>query len=337
MARTRATPFAYGAKGGDDIRHTHRGEGLPGRGEVSAEGPAIPGSALRHLDAAQRYLSRFGEVEGWCSHSAALAMMELISCQAQLGIPGGIAEIGVHHGKSFIALAIAARPEDPLFAIDLFEMQELNLDGSGAGNREQFLRHLATFAPDRRPRLIAGSSDKLWDRLEALGLTGLRFLSIDGGHTAALTRNDLRLAETVLHRDGIAVLDDLLNPHWLGVVTGLFDYLREGALRPLAVVPNKLILCRQECRDRYRRFLRHALADALQREAVEFANGTVDVYGEVPPTDLRLGPPAAQAPDPRLQEIAALRAELRALRASTSWRVTAPLRAAKLMLHRWRR
>ena len=61
-------------------------------------------------------------------------MMELIWLQESDGVPGGLAEIGIHHGRSFIALAAAARPTDPLIAIDVFERferQDLNVDQSG--------------------------------------------------------------------------------------------------------------------------------------------------------------------------------------------------------------
>ena len=74
--------------------------------------------SLLRTAAALNYLSHIDEVEGWYSATTALAMMELIWLQESDGVPGGLAEIGIHHGRSFIALAAAARPTDPLIAID---------------------------------------------------------------------------------------------------------------------------------------------------------------------------------------------------------------------------
>ena len=292
---------------------------------------------LRALD----YLLRMDEVHGWLMPTTALAMLETCFFQEAAGTTGGLAEIGIHHGKSFLVLAAAARPDETLYAIDVFERQDQNVDRSGQGDRDIFLAHVARFFPGVRPAIIARSSADLAGREAEFGLAGLRFLSIDGGHTAALTLNDLRIADACLAPAGACCLDDLFNPHWTGVVSGLFAFLATApGLVPYALLPNKLLLCRPAHAERYRTHLRVVLDHALERTGQEFAGAVIDVYGERwPQVSATLAALAAQvrpAPavaGPSSPGEAAERA-LAAMRASTSWRITQPVRAAARLLGR---
>ena len=65
--------------------------------------------SLDRLAAAYRYLYYSDRIEGWMYQTTALAMMELIWLQEEAGLAGNIAEIGVHHGCSALALIAAAR------------------------------------------------------------------------------------------------------------------------------------------------------------------------------------------------------------------------------------
>jgi peptide chain release factor 2 len=53
------------------------------------------------------------------------------------------AEIGVHHGRLFIPMALARRPGERALAIDVFEDQHLNVDHSGKGDRARFEENVA--------------------------------------------------------------------------------------------------------------------------------------------------------------------------------------------------
>ena len=81
--------------------------------------------------------------------------------------------------------------------------------------------------------------------LEACGGQPAIF-SIDGGHTAEVTHNDLRLAHDTVRDGGIVILDDYFNPGWPGVSEGTcrFMLVDNEQLEPVAVTANKVILAR---------------------------------------------------------------------------------------------
>ena len=287
------------------------------------------------LDALSRYLELgIGEVEGWLSPVSATMIAHLLVEQSRTGLRGDLCEIGVHHGKLFLILANAAIGGERAVAVDVFSDQHKNVDQSGSSDRAVFERHLAERAPGARVEIVQESSLDL-ARLGFLDHR-FRFISIDGGHTAATTENDLRIAQATLLPGGIAVLDDILSYAWTGVVTGLVNYLAGGGcLVPFALVPNKACLATSvEGARHYRAALRRAFPLALVKESVEFLGAAVDSYWEHPyysrehcagltrERDALRGEAEALR-----QQVAALRAEVAALRSSRSWQVTAPLRS----------
>ncbi|MBV9749335.1 MAG: class I SAM-dependent methyltransferase [Acetobacteraceae bacterium] len=287
------------------------------------------------FDALSNYLEHgIGQVEGWLSRLSASMAAHLSLEQVRAGLRGDVCEIGVHHGKLFLVLANAIVAGERAFAVDVFSDQEKNLDRSGAGDRAVFERHLAAFAPGAQVEIIQESSLDL----ERLGFLSNRFrlMSIDGGHTAAVTENDLRLAQATLLPGGIAVLDDVLSPNWTGVVTGLARYLAQGGtLVPFALAPNKLLLASSTAdAGRYSAILRRDFPLALSNGNLEFLGATVDSYWEHPYYNREGGAGLTCERDDLRREVEALRrqvsglqARVAAFHASTSWRVTAPLRS----------
>ena len=312
-----------------------------------------PAGSLARAGAALHYLDRLETIEGWLSPTTALAMIETLWMQERAGIAGDIAEIGVFRGKSFLALAAGARAGERLIAIDLFdagdpaaERPEQDVTPDGTGNRAAFLANLARFFPAARPEVIEGSSVALCGREATAGLAELRLISVDGGHTRALTLNDLRIADAALGERGVCWLDDVLNPHWTGVVSGLFAFLDTmPGLVPVALFPNKLALCRPAAAGFYRDGWRALFGAGLERQAIELHAAAIDVYGECWPqvaASLRIPHRAlteaaeAAAAARQAADAQATAAEARAAAAaqvaaayaaSTSWRITAPLRA----------
>lgn len=242
---------------------------------------SVVSPSLARLAAAYRYLYYSEYIEGWMYQTTALAMMELLWLQEEAGFAGNIAEIGVHHGCSALALIAAARPGETMIAIDLFDRQDLNVDGSGAGSLTAFQTHLQYLFPSAQVRTIAKSSTDIRGAEKEHGLVGLRFFSVDGGHTLALTLNDLQIADASLAPHGIALLDDVFNPGWPGVISGLFAFLAEGPdLVPFAIFPNKIFLCRAPFVEFYRKSCRGVLEFAIDKDDMELQKHSVDVYGD---------------------------------------------------------
>ena len=70
-----------------------------------------------------------------------------------------------------------------------------------------------------------------------------RLFSIDGGHTAEATRNDLLLADRTACEGGLVILDDYFNSSWPAVSEGTCTFMREDRERlvPVAITSNKFI------------------------------------------------------------------------------------------------
>ncbi len=173
-------------------------------------------------------------VKGWLQPGAAHAIVLLSQQQCGANLSGGVAEIGVHHGKLFILLYLLGSENEPAVAIDLFSHQHLNVDRSGAGDLERFRRNLRRHADLSRLVLHEGDSTELTAaHLLALGRGPLRLISIDGGHTAEITAHDLATAEGALAEGGIVILDDCFNEEWPGVSDGVHRYFSQ----PRSIVP----------------------------------------------------------------------------------------------------
>jgi hypothetical protein len=223
------------------------------------------------MDSRVEYYIRHGKfyVDGWLRTEAALVIAALSARQHALGIGGGVAEIGVHHGKLFILLYLLSRAPEKAIAIDLFGDQHLNVDLSGSGDLQKFRRNLARHADDERLVLHQGNSLELGGAdLVRLAAGPLRFISVDGGHTADITAHDLATAEASLADDGIIVVDDVFNEQWPGVGDGVHRYFAERAdLVPFALGANKTYFCRPSHRDAY---FEAAVAAATAATTTEF-------------------------------------------------------------------
>ena len=79
----------------------------------------------------EKYKENFQAVQGWADPK----LFDTIGLIDKSGINrrGGIAEIGVHHGKFYILLNQVVNPLDTSYAIDVFGMQHLNIDKSEIG------------------------------------------------------------------------------------------------------------------------------------------------------------------------------------------------------------
>ena len=197
---------------------------------------------MNHL---QRYIdSGHFKVEGWLLPLAIQGVVALSEAQKLRGVVGSVCEIGVHHGRFFILLHLLTQPNESSAAWDLFENQTENKDASGSGDRIRFESNLRVHGCGfRRIRIFSENSLRLTKGMILEGAGGkVRLFSVDGGHTAEVTANDIKLAAEVLTEGGILLLDDCFNESWPGVAEGTFRCLIDQCVSivPFAIFGNKL-------------------------------------------------------------------------------------------------
>lgn len=199
-------------------------------------------------------------VNGWLAQGAVDTICEVAAIQESSGIQGPVCEIGVHEGRLFILLHLLAARNERSLAIDLFDMQDENVDQSGMGSRDQLLKNLRAHGCDLG-RVVLRAENSLrvapGDILELAGGQP-RLFSIDGGHTAEATANDLLLAHDTVCHGGVVILDDYFNPSWPGVSEGVCGFMRDknAALVPVAITANKFLFAKGEAAaERYRTHL----------------------------------------------------------------------------------
>jgi hypothetical protein len=172
---------------------------------------------------------------------------------------GGVAEIGVHHGQFYIMLNRLVT-EGKSYAIDVFEDQHLNIDLSGEGSKIAFEENLRKYDlhSGKNTVIIQGdSTDPSLKLIETIGVGTMRYVSIDGGHTAEHTINDLKIANEVVSNEGVVILDDILHPCWMGVLEGAIKFLEnKPTLVPFAVGKNKMYFCKLSY---YQHYLDHMM------------------------------------------------------------------------------
>jgi hypothetical protein len=191
----------------------------------------------------------FAGVEGWCVPHLWQVIGPLRAWQAREGVEGPVTEIGVHHGKFLIPLVLTSGAPAHHLALDVWDLQRFNLDGSGAGNLAQFRANLmrAGIAPDQvdveradSTRLTAADVERLRARPGAFTL-----FSVDGCHGVEHAANDIGLAMALTSPDGFVFVDDHTNHDWPGVAEAVarLYLLDTPRFVPLAVACNKLVLC----------------------------------------------------------------------------------------------
>lgn len=183
-------------------------------------------------------------IEGWLQTLVVWALGIVSDYHEKHDISGDICEIGIHHGRFFLALENASRPTEKCIAIDIFERQTFNVDRSGKGDEEIFRSNVAKYAAHPSRVIIKPiDSTSIEARRYFQSCDPIRLFSVDGGHTPQHVINDLRLAEASLADGGVIFLDDYCNPAWPGVNEGLFRYLDgDTTLVPIISLGGKLLL-----------------------------------------------------------------------------------------------
>jgi hypothetical protein len=199
------------------------------------------------LDTAKFLLYGLASIEGWgIDGYLANLFLRFNEYHRARKIYGNLFEIGVHHGRTSVLLALMSTQGEVSVFVDLFEgRQAENLDASGAGNRHIFEANLVKWAPGRAARVLQENSIELdFHSVEELK-EGIRFAHIDGAHYRSAVLNDIGKTRSVLMEGGIVVVDDFMHTGFPGVNEACNAYLEAGGpdvLTPVAMGKNKLIL-----------------------------------------------------------------------------------------------
>ncbi len=207
-------------------------------------------------------------VSGW-NGPAVVDLVTRLANEQDVG--GNVAEIGIHHGQMFILLALLCGDGERAVGFDLFENQDENIDGSGLGDRDQLDQNLVAANVSLDRVVLETQNSMRLDPAEVLKLAGgrVRFFSVDGGHTATITANDLWIADRTLTRGGIVMLDDAFNTMWPGVGEGMHNYLRHrsSTLVPFGNIDNKTFFTNSSSHaEHYRNVMRTPFENYLSRD-----------------------------------------------------------------------
>lgn len=223
--------------------------------------------------------------------------------QHAAGVHGSVGEIGVHYGGFFLAIAAASAPAERLFAVDIFDNQQLNVDGSGKAVFKKFEENVKLLGfgtaelgqkktkrkpwQNGRPVHYIKDASTSVDGPAFAQLAGqpVRMMSVDGGHTREATCHDINLADSFLHDGGIVIVDDLgccdKQASWsLGVIDGVASYFSTRSnrtqprrLEPFFFAAPKLYLAAKPFAQRYRAALR---SDRVINQLFNLDGGSTD-------------------------------------------------------------
>ncbi|MEZ5657088.1 MAG: class I SAM-dependent methyltransferase [Burkholderiaceae bacterium] len=221
---------------------------------------------------------------GWLAWTDYTMLAELVGYQNEF-TNAAIVEIGVHFGKSLIALA-GFSGERALYAIDIFDDQSHNIDQSGYGSLNGFRTNLRRFGV-REDRVVIdqrlSTEVKPRDILDRVGKVGL--FHIDGGHHYDAVVADIDLAVATCSDDAIIVMDDVFRPEWPEVSEAVFRHpaLRDHDYVAFAIGFNKTYFCKRAHLARYQHRLRsHAALDRHLSKTHRIDDRTLLVYQKYP-------------------------------------------------------
>ena len=242
----------------------------------------MPGSFARYRALGHR------TVQGWLEPQALDVVRTLAEAQRAAGVSGAVAEIGVHHGQLFIALQQVNDPGLPAVAIDVFDEQALNVDGSGRGDLGRFEANVRRWSDwDAVVVHQADSTTLSGAAVRELARGPVRLFSVDGGHTDEIVRTDMRTAEEALAYGGIVIADDVFNAEWPGVSVGTLRYLdTDPGLVPFAIGFNKVFFTDEPHAAPYREAIRrvHAGRWRTAHKTSVFHGSEVEVLWSTPVT-----------------------------------------------------
>lgn len=196
-------------------------------------------------------------IVGWNDQGSFEALRQFDAIQKLNGCNGHVAEIGVHHGQFFVALALLCQQGEKALAIDVFDWQGFNLDRSGMGDEKILRTNIEQYCPDKS--VVIRQADSLSiDPVElrrSFGNEPFRLIHVDGCHTIRHSTNDLMISQNLIDTQGFGVVmvDDFFHPKWPGVTEAVLRYLNGPwpLLMPFAYDNKKIYLSTEKNRKLY--------------------------------------------------------------------------------------
>lgn len=140
---------------------------------------------------------------------------------------GNLCEIGVYKG-GFIMALLENLPNLNAIAIDPYPNSE--------EIRNVFVKNLGE-------RNLANRVE-LFDDYEKLAQCEFDLIHIDGEHSEAAVRKDLKFALANLSSNGIVVIDDIRHPLFPGIISATLQVVHQDFLAPFLITRNKMFLCK---------------------------------------------------------------------------------------------
>jgi Methyltransferase domain len=220
-------------------------------------------------------------VNGYLKSLDARLIGALAAWQSSNKIAGGLAEIGVHHGKLFFVLALSRQAGEKSLAIDLFEDDEMNASTRFGGRNRAFSRHAAKLNIALESTEVQKADSLTLTSADIMSRVGtVRMFSVDGGHLYHHVANDLPLVFSTLAPGGVIIVDDFCNSEWPEVTSATYDFVRaqEGKIVPAILTRNKLYLTPPEIASAYGEF-----ATRFAAREKHMSKGLVEIMGRVVP------------------------------------------------------
>lgn len=192
---------------------------------------------------ALRYWHHFPSIEGWASTHCCRMLADLWAWRAEQFAthdPTAL-EIGVHHGRTLLALATATTRS--VTAIDKWEEPE---------RLESFTRHAAEvlgigWSGSLETYRRDSSTIEVTELREAmLGARTLALAHIDGDHEGPGLLHDLQTVLEVSEHWTLIVLDDTANNRWPAVGATVWPWIERHGLFPVALIENRLVVAMRE-------------------------------------------------------------------------------------------
>ncbi len=205
----------------------------------------MPSETLRN------YQQKFSDVGGFFVPLAMVTWDFLFTAQSEMGVKGGMLEIGVFQGKSGILSSMYMAPEEPAFFLDIHEVPQAR-------------QRIAAVKSENAHFLQMNSIDALSDEYLAEMRGTLRWVHIDGEHTGYATRADLDTAAHLLSERGIICVDDFFSFKYPQLTAAVYQFLLEHPFKfkMFLASGNKCYICRASAFQAYDDYIR---AQAIQR------------------------------------------------------------------------